>query len=299
MGIAEKVAVVGEIEEKYRSSKMTVFVDFLGLDANKFATFRRRIKGARGEFKVYKNSLISRAFSNLGLDISPIFGPSGLIFCYDDPAEVTKVLMDFIKAEEKPKIKFGLLNGKKIGAGDVELIASLPPRDVLLARVIGSIAAPITSFIWTLKMIIARLIYVLKAIEAQGKEVEGKVSLSREQIIESISQMTVLELSQLIKELEERFGVTAAMPVAAPTPSAAAPVEEVQEQTEFSVILEGYGNNKIQVIKVIRELTGLGLQAAKEFVESAPKVVKERISKEEAEKIKAKIEEAGGQVSIK
>jgi large subunit ribosomal protein L7/L12 len=298
MGIAEKAAIVEDIEGRFQESKMAIFIDFSGLEANKMVYFRRSIKGSGGEMKVYKNSLISRAISRLGLEIGPISGPTGIIFCYDDPAKVAKTLMDFVKAEEKPRVKFGVLDKKAIGAGEVELIASLPPKEVLLARVIGAIAAPISSLILTLRMLIARLIYVLKAIEAQGKEVEGEVSLSREQIIESISQMTVLELSQLIKELEERFGVTASMPVAVAAPSAPAP-EEKEEQTEFSVVLEGFGSNKIQVIKVIRELTGLGLQAAKEFVESAPKVVKEGISKEEAERIKAKIEEAGGQASIK
>jgi large subunit ribosomal protein L7/L12 len=112
--------------------------------------------------------------------------------------------------------------------------------------------------------------------------------------------MTVLELSELVKALEEKFGVQAAAPVAM-APVAAAPTaeEKPQEQTEFDVILTSAGDKKIQVIKVVRELTGLGLKEAKDLVDSAPKAIKEKISREEAEQIKAKLEEAGATVEIK
>ncbi|MGC8971254.1 MAG: 50S ribosomal protein L7/L12 [bacterium] len=124
--------------------------------------------------------------------------------------------------------------------------------------------------------------------------------MTKEEIIEAISQMSVLELSELVKALEEKFGVQAAAPVAM-APVAAAPVaeEKPQEQTEFDVILTSAGDKKIQVIKVVRELTGLGLKEAKDLVDSAPKAIKEKISREEAEQIKAKLEEAGAIVEIK
>ncbi len=124
-----------------------------------------------------------------------------------------------------------------------------------------------------------------------------------EEIISVIEQMTVLELSQLVKALEERFGVTAApvavaaAPGAAPGAAPAAAPEE--EKTEFDVILSEIGPNKIQVIKVVRELTQLGLKEAKDLVESAPKAVKEGVSKEEAEAAKAKLEAAGAKVEIR
>jgi len=124
--------------------------------------------------------------------------------------------------------------------------------------------------------------------------------VTKEEIIEAISQMTVLELSELVKALEEKFGVQAAAPVAM-APAAAVPTaeEKPQEQTEFDVILTSAGDKKIQVIKVVRELTGLGLKEAKDLVDSAPKAIKEKISREEAEQIKAKLEEAGAIVEIK
>lgn len=121
------------------------------------------------------------------------------------------------------------------------------------------------------------------------------------EIIEAVKGLTVLELSELVKAFEEEFGVTAAAPVAvaaaAPAAGGAAAVEE--EQSEFDVILTAIGEKKINVIKVVREITGLGLKDAKELVDGAPKPVKEKVSKEEAEAVKAKLTEAGASVEVK
>jgi large subunit ribosomal protein L7/L12 len=126
-------------------------------------------------------------------------------------------------------------------------------------------------------------------------------TLTQDQLLEAIDQMTVLELSDFIKKFEERYGVTAAAPAAAAAaPSAgAAPVAAVEEQTEFSAVLTEIGPNKIPVIKVVRELTGLGLKEAKDLVDAFPKAVKEGIAKDEADKIKAALEEQGAKVEIK
>ena len=126
--------------------------------------------------------------------------------------------------------------------------------------------------------------------------------LSQTDILEAIDGMTVLELSEFIKAFEERYGVTAAAPAAAAAAAprgAAAEAEAVEEQTEFSAVLTEVGPNKIPVIKVVRELTGLGLKEAKDLVDAAPKPVKEGVDKEEAEKIKAALEEQGAKVDIK
>ena len=122
--------------------------------------------------------------------------------------------------------------------------------------------------------------------------------MTKEQIMEAIESMTVLELSELVKALEEKFGVSAAAPVAAAAaaPAAAAAAEE---QTEFDVILAAAGASKINVIKDVREVTGLGLKEAKELVDGAPKAVKEKISKADADALKAKLEEAGATVEVK
>jgi large subunit ribosomal protein L7/L12 len=120
--------------------------------------------------------------------------------------------------------------------------------------------------------------------------------MSKEQILEAIKVMTVLELNDLVKAIEEEFGVTAAAPVAVVAGGA---VAEVEEQTEFDVILLEAGASKINVIKVVREITGLGLKEAKDVVDGAPKPIKEKVSKADADALKAKLEEAGAKVEVK
>jgi large subunit ribosomal protein L7/L12 len=126
-------------------------------------------------------------------------------------------------------------------------------------------------------------------------------TITQDQLLEAIDGMTILELSDFIKKFEERYGVTAAAPaaVAVAAPAAAAPAAAAEEQTEFSAVLTEVGPNKIPVIKVVRELTGLGLKEAKDLVDAAPKPVKEGVAKDEADKIKAALEEQGAKVDIK
>ncbi len=120
-----------------------------------------------------------------------------------------------------------------------------------------------------------------------------------QQILDMVKEMTVLELSELVKAFEDEFGVSASAPVAMAAVAAPAPAEAAEEKTEFDVILANAGAQKLQVIKVVRELTGLGLKEAKDLVDNAPKPVKEGVSKEQAEEIKAKLTEAGATVEIK
>jgi large subunit ribosomal protein L7/L12 len=121
--------------------------------------------------------------------------------------------------------------------------------------------------------------------------------MTKEQIIDAIKEMSVLDLNDLVKAIEEEFGVTAAAPVAVAGGAAAGGAAE--EQTEFDVILASAGASKIKVVKAVREITGLGLKDAKDVVDNAPKAVKEGVSKEEAEEVKAKLEEAGASVEVK
>jgi large subunit ribosomal protein L7/L12 len=124
--------------------------------------------------------------------------------------------------------------------------------------------------------------------------------VTREDVVTFIENMTVLELSQFVKDLQERFGVSAAMPMAMPQGMAGVAAEAPpEEQTEFDIILTGAGDKKIQVIKVVRAITGLGLKEAKDLVDGAPKAVKEKISKDEAEELKKQLEEVGAAVEIK
>ncbi|MGI6161947.1 MAG: 50S ribosomal protein L7/L12 [Christensenellales bacterium] len=122
--------------------------------------------------------------------------------------------------------------------------------------------------------------------------------LTVEQIFDTIDQMTILELADMVKAMEEKYGVSAAAPVAAVTGPAAA-ADAAEEKTEFDVILTEIGSQKIKVIKVVREITGLGLKEAKELVDSAPKPVKEAVSKEDADKVAASLKDVGATVEIK
>lgn len=124
--------------------------------------------------------------------------------------------------------------------------------------------------------------------------------MTKEEIMEAIEGMTVLELSELVKAMEEKFGVSAAAPVAvAAAGGAAAGGAAAEEKSEFTVVLASAGDKKINVIKVVREITGLGLKEAKALVDEAPKPVKEKVAKAEADEIKAKLEEAGAQIEVK
>jgi large subunit ribosomal protein L7/L12 len=123
--------------------------------------------------------------------------------------------------------------------------------------------------------------------------------MERAQILEAISSMTVLELSQLIKDMEEKFGVSAAAAVAVAAPSAAAAPAAAEEKTEFTVVLTAIGDNKVNVIKAVREVTSLGLKEAKDLVDGAPKPVKEGVSKADADAVAKKLTDAGAKVEIK
>ena len=141
-----------------------------------------------------------------------------------------------------------------------------------------------------------------KVKEVEATETETANDPKIEEILKAVEEMTVLQLSQLVKAMEERFGVTASAPMmvagAMPAAGGEAPAE-AEEKTEFDVVLESIGSQKIQVIKVVRSLTNLGLKEAKELVESAPTAVKEAVNKEEADDVKAKLEEVGATVILK
>ena len=124
------------------------------------------------------------------------------------------------------------------------------------------------------------------------------MAVTREEIVEALKEMPALELSELVKELEDVFGVSAAAPVAVAAAPAAGEAA-AEEKSEFDVVLEGFGDNKIAVIKAVREISGLGLKEAKELVESAPAPVQEGVAKDKAEEIKTKLEEAGAAVTLK
>lgn len=125
------------------------------------------------------------------------------------------------------------------------------------------------------------------------------MAVTREEIIEALKEMSLLEASQLVKDIEEAFGVSAAAPVAVAAMPTTGGDDAAAEKSDFDVVLEGFGDNKIAVIKVVREITGLGLKEAKEAVEGAPTTIQEGVAKDKAEEIKSQLEEAGAAVTLK
>jgi len=307
----EKATAIAELNEKFSRAKLAVMTECSGLEVNHITELRRQLRGVKAEFRVVKNTLAARAVDGTQLaPAKPHFkGPLAMLIGYDDPAVATKILRDFIKAEkrdEKMKITVGVLDGNLLQAEQLLAVASLPSKAVLISMLLSAMQGPARGLVYALSGLLRGLVGVLAAIQdkkkGEGDMATAESKLSQEEFIKAIEGMSVLELSELVKGLETRFGVTAAAPMAIAMPGAGggAAAAAVEEQTSFDVILaSAAAEKKIQVIKVVRELTSLGLKEAKDLVEGVPKPVKTGVTKEEADTMKKKLEESGGKVEIK
>lgn len=306
----EKASAVAVLHEKFARARLAVMAECSGLPVNQVTELRKQLRGAKAEFRVVKNTMAVRAVEGTSLAAAkPYFkGPLAVVIGYDDPVLPTKILRDFIKAEkreEKIRIMGGVLEGKVLGAPQVVAVASLPTKDALLAMLLSAMQGPLRGLVFALSGMLRELVGVIQAIQdkkkGEGDMPTSESKLSKEEFIKAIETMSVLELSELVKGLEERFGVTAAAPVAvAAAPAGGAAAAPAEEKTSFDVILaSAAADKKIQVIKVVREITSLGLKEAKDLVEGAPKPVKTGVAKEEADSIKKKLEEAGAKIEIK
>ena len=307
----DKATAIAELNEKFSRAKLAVMTECSGLEVNHITELRRQLRGVKAEFRVVKNTLAARAVDGTQLAAAnPHFkGPLAMLIGYDDPAVATKILRDFIKAEkrdEKMKITVGVLDGNLLQAEQLLAVASLPSKAVLISILLSAMQGPARGLVYALSGLLRGLVGVLAAIQdkkkGEGDMATAESKLSQEEFMKAIEGMSVLELSELVKGLEIRFGVTAAAPVAMAMPGAGggAAAAAVEEQTSFDVILaSAAAEKKIQVIKVVRELTSLGLKEAKDLVEGAPKPVKTGVTKEEADTMKKKLEESGGKVEIK
>jgi large subunit ribosomal protein L7/L12 len=304
-----KGPAIAELREKFSRARVALLTETVGLTSNEATELRRQLRGAKAELKVVKNTLAMLAADGTPLaGVKEYFkGALSVAIGYDDPALPAKVLRDFIakeKRDKKMRITVGMVDGNVFDAARIKAVAELPSRQVLLSRLLGGMQAPISGLAGTLQGILSNFVGILIAIKEQPKEgtmAEATATrLTKDDFIKMIEGMTVLELDDYVKALQERFGVTAAAPVAAGAAAgggaAAAPAEE---KTAFDVILTSAGDKKIQVIKVVREVTNLGLKEAKDLVEAAPKPVKTGLTKEEAETIKKKLEEQGAKTEIK
>jgi len=305
-----KVEAAEQLEEMLKKSNAVLLADFTGMPVAEFDRLRSECFNKKVTFLVSKNTLARLAFERSGFtNLDKVFsGPTGFCFGFDDPIVPVRLLADFIKAHQRPVIKACIVEGRLYGPEKVNELKDIPPRDQLLAMVIGSITSPLTGFVTVINEILRSFVSIIDAIadkaekDNTGHDGLNAIGGSVQAIIEAIEKMTVIELVELKKALEEKFGVTAASPMAMPgiMPAAAAgEAAQEEEQTEFTLILTSAGDKKIQVIKEIRTITNLGLKEAKALVDGAPNTIKEGIPKDEAMAIKAKIEEAGGQVELK
>jgi len=309
----EKNEVVATMHERFGRARIAIVTECVGMPVNQVNDLRKKLRKAHAHIHVVKNTLAVRALGGTSLvPLEPLFkGQSALVIGYDDPVLPTKVIRDFIKAEKcekKLQLKGAILDGEELDPTRLASVADLPSKSELLSMLLSAFQGPIRGFVGVLGQILRSIVAVLAAIQenktqkGEGEMSATKTKMSQEDFIKAIESLSVLELSDLVKGLEDRFGVTAAAPVgvvaAAVDGPGAAPVAE--EQTEFDVVLTGVpADKKIQVIKVVREITSLGLKEAKDLVEAAPKAIKEGVSKEESETIKKKLQDVTATVEVK
>ncbi len=303
-----KAQAIEALREKFSRARVAVLTECTGMGANETTDLRRQLRAAGAELRVVKNTLAVLAAEGTPVAAAKehFRGPLSVAIGYDDPALPAKVLRDFIakdKRDKKMRITLGLIEGEILDPARLTAGADLPSRKVLLARLVGGMQGPLGGLVGTLNGILSNFVGTLIAIKEQPRE-ESMASatatkLTKEDFIKMIEGMTVLELDDYVKALQERFGVTAAAPAAAGVGGGAVAAAPAEEKTAFDVTLTAAGDKKIQVIKVVRELTNLGLKEAKDLVEGAPKPVKTGVTKEEADAIKKKLEEQGAKFEIK
>ena len=308
----DKNEAVATMHERFANARIAIVTECTGMPVNQVNDLRKRLRQAKAHLHVVKNTLAVRAIGGTDLvPLQPFFrGQSALVIGYDDPILPAKVIRDFIKSEkceEKLQLKGAVLDGIELDPSRISSVADLPSRPELLSMLLSAFQGPVRGFVGVLGQIVRSIVAVLAAIqENKTQKGDGEMSatetkMSKEDFIKVIESMSVLELSDLVKGLEDRFGVTAAAPVGVAAPvGAAGAAPAAEEKTEFTVVLGAApADKKIQVIKVVREITGLGLKEAKDLVEAAPKPVKEGVSKEESETIKKKLQDVGATVEVK
>jgi large subunit ribosomal protein L7/L12 len=308
MNKEHKATAIAELHEKFSKATLAVVTECGGMPVNQLTQLRHQLRGVNAELKVVKNSLAMRAVEGTSLlSVKTLFkGQVAVVIGYDDPVLPAKILRDFIKAEkcdEKIVWRGGVFEGNTLDTAQLIAAADLPSKEVLLSMLLSALQGPLRGMVGVMQGILRGFVAVLAAIQEQkkgdGSMAVTETKFSKEDILSAVAGMTVLELSELVKGFEDKFGVTAAAPVAvAAAPGAAAPVAE--EQDSFDVILTGFAaDKKIQAIKVVREITGLGLKEAKDLVEGVPKAVKEGVDKDESETIKKKLTDVGATVEVK
>jgi large subunit ribosomal protein L7/L12 len=305
---AEKDSAIDGLVERLARAEIAVLTEYRGLSVSEMQDLRGRLRPAGVEYIVAKNTLARFAAERTGRTeiVQDLVGPTAIAFG-TDPVATAKALQDYTRVNRTFLLKAALLGDRRIDPREVEQLATLPPADQLRGRVFGMIVSPLQRTVNVLSAPLAGLARVLDARRAQLEESgaeQGDGMANIDELVQSLGDMKVLDLANLVKRLEEEWGVSAAA-VAAPVAvgaaaggdgaAAAAPVEA---QTEFNVVLKDFGAKKIEVIKVVRELTNLGLKEAKDLVEAAPKPVLEGVAKDAADAAAGKLRDAGATVDV-
>ncbi len=317
MPTAEKERQVQELEERFKRAKALVITGFRGLSSGDMVEVRRELKRHHLEYRVVKNRLAKLAAARAGIEIEPLLeGPTGICFGYDNPSLAVKLAVAVARRFEQYKIRGGVIEGSLVDAHGVEEWAKLPTREELLARLAGAFQSPIRGLATALGGLWRKLTVALHAIEQQKKKEQTQLdpdpeqekgasqmsTMTAEQILEAIDGMTVKDLHALVKALEEKYGVSAQAAVAvAAVPAAGAPAggaAPAAAPTTVKVVLKNAGQQKVQLIKKIKDITGKGLKECKELVDALPAVVKDGLSPEEANQLKAQLEQLGAEVEL-
>jgi large subunit ribosomal protein L7/L12 len=307
---AEKDEEVDIIAEKLGQAEIAVLTEYRGLSVSDLQDLRGRLRPLGVEYIVAKNTLARFAAERTGRTgiVPDLVGPTAIAFG-SDPVATAKALQDYTRVNRTFLLKSAMLGDRRIDVREVEQLATLPPVDQLRGRVFGMIVSPLQSTVSILSAPLAGLARLLAARceqieESGGGAASGEANMATvDELVQNLGELKVLDLANLVKRLEEEWGVSAAA-VAAPvavaagggdSAAAAAPAEA---QTEFDVVLKDFGAKKIEVIKVVRELTNLGLKEAKDLVEAAPKPVLEGVAKDAADAAAGKLRDAGATVDV-
>ncbi len=287
MPTAIKEKQVAELKDKFGRATSVIQTRCRGLKAETMDMLRAELRGESIELKVVKNRLAKIAAKGTDVEkLSEKFaGPVALAMSYDNPLLPARLLSGFAKTQKLMVIVGGMVEGDYYDGDKIKEIGALPDRQALMSKFLSGLQGPPRKFLSMLTGPVRGFVYLLIALkELREKDTnftggQEMADISTGDVKSFLNGLSVLKLVELTKELEDEWGVTAAAPMAMAAAPAGGGEAEEEAQTEFAVVLTAAGDKKIQVIKTIKEITGLGLKEAKALVDAAPKNVKEKVSK--------------------
>jgi large subunit ribosomal protein L7/L12 len=259
-----KTKLLSDYEKWLNESQAVFMMEFGNMSMKDINNFRAKVREGGGKVHIVKNTLLEMALVNAGYSETPITGTTILGITAEDVPGLAKAFAEAAKSSDAFNLKGGFMDKQPIGIEQVKMLAELPPLPIMQSRLLGVLSANL------------------------------------DKLVEELSKLSVLEAAELVKALEEKWGVSAAAPVAVAAVGGAsgAAAEPVEEQTEFDVVLKDAGPKKIETIKVIRQLTNLGLVEAKTMAETAGAKILSAVGKEAAADAKSKLEGAGAVVEV-